>query len=99
MSEISTIRGTGVTAADTPGRRAAEHAEPAAPARTPGREDRVELSTHARLLARLAENPIRPDLVADVKAQIESGAYETDDKLERAIDAMLADFNSGGDAT
>lgn len=97
MSEISTIRGAGVAAAETAGRRVADQHEPAAPARPAGREDRVELSTHARHLARLAENPIRPELVAEVKAKIEAGGYETDEKLERAIDAMLADFN-GGDA-
>ncbi len=95
MSEISTIRGSGVAATETASRRLADHHEPAAPVRTPGREDRVELSTHARFLARLAENPIRADLVADVKARIEAGTYETDDKLDRAIEAMLSDFNGG----
>ena len=91
MSEISTIRGAGALAADTAGRRIAEPAEPG-PGRAATRGDSVELSTHARHLAKLSENPIRPDLVAQVRSQIEAGTYESDEKLERAVEALLLDL-------
>ena len=40
--------------------------------------------------SRLSDIPdIRHDRVAAIKAQIQAGTYETADKLDRAIDAML----------
>jgi len=35
---------------------------------------------------------IRQDKVNTVKAEIESGVYETADKLEKAIDALLSEL-------
>jgi len=35
--------------------------------------------------------PIRADKVAQIKAQVEDGTYETDEKLAVAIDRLLAE--------
>ncbi len=54
--------------------------------------DRVEVSDHARYLATLRSMPpIRADKVAQIKAQVEDGTYETDEKLAVAIDRLLAE--------
>lgn len=55
--------------------------------------DQAEFSVAARLLSRLDELPdVRGDLVARVKAEIEAGTYETDDKLELAINELAEDL-------
>jgi uncharacterized protein YpuA (DUF1002 family) len=55
--------------------------------------DKVELSTASRLLSRLSELPdIRHDLVNRVRAEIANGRYETDDKLNAAIDNLAQDL-------
>jgi len=57
-------------------------------------EDRVEVSDMARYLARLRETPgIREDLVDRVRGEIESGAYESPEKIEKAIDELVEDLN------
>lgn len=53
--------------------------------------DKVELSTQAVYLDSLKKNDIRADKVADIRAQIEAGTYETPDKLDSAIDKLLDD--------
>jgi len=72
------------------GRRAAEQHSAglnAAGART---GDSVEVSTAAQMLAKLADLPdVRQDLVDRVRAEIESGDYETPEKLEAAIDGLI----------
>src|SRR5438105_516419 len=47
---------------------------------SPTKGDRVELSGVDHLLAALKTNDIRADKVADIRAQIEAGTYETDEK-------------------
>jgi negative regulator of flagellin synthesis FlgM len=54
--------------------------------------DKVELSGMSHLLKALQTNDIRTDKVADIRAQIEAGTYETDDKLNVAADRMLDDL-------
>ena len=55
--------------------------------------DRVELSGMSGLLKSLkAGNDFRADKVADIKAQIEAGTYETDEKLDVASDRLLDDL-------
>lgn len=66
----------------------------AGPAAAPGQpmaiNDVVEISTAARLAAKVNELPdIRADLVAQVKAQIEAGAYETPQRIEATIDRLM----------
>jgi negative regulator of flagellin synthesis FlgM len=56
--------------------------------------DQIDISDRARLLARLASlPPIREDLIARVRAQIEDGTYESDEKLEQAIEALARDLD------
>ena len=56
-------------------------------------KDSVEISELARLLDCLSRIPdIREDKVREIKAQIESGVYETAEKLEKAIEALLRDL-------
>jgi len=58
-----------------------------------GVEDRVEVSDMARYLAKLRETPgIRQDLVDRVRDEIESGAYESPEKIEQAIDELAGDL-------
>ena len=51
--------------------------------------DKVELSGLAPLLQTLKTNPIRTDLVSSVKAQIDAGTYETDQKINVTVDRLL----------
>ena len=54
--------------------------------------DRVELSGMSHLAAALKKNDIRADKVAQIKAQIAAGKYETDKKLDGALDGLLDDL-------
>lgn len=55
--------------------------------------DRVEVSDIARYLAKLRQVPsVRQELVDRVRAQIESGVYESPEKIEAAIDAMVKEL-------
>lgn len=56
--------------------------------------DRVELSRAAKYLSQLrAEPEQRTDLINRVRAEIESGTYLSDDKLDQAADQLLDDIN------
>lgn len=59
------------------------------PSSLPRATDRLELSGHSHLLVALRSNEVRVDKVAVVKAQIEAGTYESQEKLDLAIDRML----------
>jgi anti-sigma28 factor (negative regulator of flagellin synthesis) len=54
--------------------------------------DRLELSGLSGLLKTAKQNDIRADKVADIKAQIEAGKYENDEKLDIATDRLLDDL-------
>lgn len=58
--------------------------------------DCVELSDFTRTLAntlvKIGENPVHQELVDRVRAEIEAGTYETDDKIDAAIDELLEDL-------
>ncbi len=54
--------------------------------------DQVELSDSARLLAKIRENPVRSELIDRVRAEIDAGSYETEDKLDAAIEELLSDL-------
>jgi negative regulator of flagellin synthesis FlgM len=69
--------------------RADQPAANEAPARG---ADRVELSGVQNLLQTLKANDIRTDKVASIRQQIESGSYETPDKLDIAADRLLDDL-------
>ncbi len=55
------------------------------------RTDSVEVGNVQQLLSQLKTNDVRVDKVADIKAQIASGTYETDEKLDAAADKLLDD--------
>lgn len=56
--------------------------------------DRLTLSGASHLLAALKSNDgVRTDKVASIKTQIADGSYETDDKLNGAIDTLLDELN------
>ena len=54
--------------------------------------DKLELSGVSHLLKSLRNNDVRVDKVAEVKAQIEAGTYEDDQKLDAALDRLLDDL-------
>ena len=79
--------------------RAAGSSGPQAPApahdRSETRGDRVELSQHARLMDQLRQlREVRQDLVDRIKDEINAGAYDTDEKLEAAIEGLVADLRA-----
>jgi hypothetical protein len=54
--------------------------------------DRVEVSSMALYLSKLQQLPaIREDLVARVRAEIEAGTYDTDEKITAAFGEALRD--------
>ena len=55
--------------------------------------DKLELSGMSHLMRSLQKNDIRTDKVAQIKAQIEAGTYETGDKLDIAADRLLDDLS------
>jgi negative regulator of flagellin synthesis FlgM len=58
--------------------------------------DVVEISTAAQLAAKISELPdVRADLVAQVKAQIEAGTYETPERIEATIDRLMDELFPG----
>ena len=57
--------------------------------------DRVELSDRARYLSKLKELPeVREDLVNSVKAQIEAGNYDTAERFDTAVNALIEDLEA-----
>ena len=65
-------------------------AKPPQAGKIPPAADSVEISLEAQVASKIAEIPeIRADLVAQVKAQIQAGTYETPDKLDAAIANLL----------
>ena len=58
-----------------------------------GGVDQLDISPEADFVAQARELPeIREDRVAALKAQIQSGAYETAEKLDVALSRMLDEF-------
>ena len=52
--------------------------------------DQLDISREADLVSRVHDVPaIRQDRVAEIRSQIESGVYETDDKLDGALERLL----------
>ena len=57
--------------------------------------DRVELSDHARLLDRLRSMPAyRADKVAEARAAIEAGSYESPARLQAAVQKLIGDLEA-----
>jgi len=71
--------------------------EPAAKTDPVQGQDRVEISEVARWKAKLAEIPaVRETLVAAIRAEIEAGSYETEDKIRIAAERLLAELREEG---
>ena len=52
--------------------------------------DKLDISAEAQLIDQVHELPdIRTDRVADIRAQIDAGIYETDEKLDVALGRLL----------
>jgi anti-sigma28 factor (negative regulator of flagellin synthesis) len=59
----------------------------------PASSDRVELSDHARLLDEIRRLPeVRSDRVEAVREALDAGTYETEDRLNTAIERLLEDI-------
>jgi negative regulator of flagellin synthesis FlgM len=72
------------------GPHAPRAAEPAAAPGSAPIGDQLDISEAGRIAARLAEIPdIRADRVAELRAAIVNGTYETADKLSQAVDRLL----------
>jgi negative regulator of flagellin synthesis FlgM len=90
MANISGINSTQGPRPVQPGSTPKTTGSTTAPAQQP---DTVEISSEARIRAKLAEVPdVRSELVDRVKAEIQAGTYDTTDKLNQAIDRMLEEI-------
>lgn len=59
------------------------------------REDVVDLSDNARLMSKLRGNSgMRHELIQQIRDEIAAGNYDTEEKLNIAIDNMINDFIS-----
>ena len=71
----------------------AASAQPA-PARQSSQVDQLDISPQADFVSRVRDIPdIRADRVAEIRAQIAAGEYETEEKLSIALDRLLDEFN------
>lgn len=55
--------------------------------------DKVHSSGIDHMLEMLKSNEVRGEKVATIKSQIEAGTYESDQKLEVAIDRLMEDLD------
>lgn len=52
--------------------------------------DQIDISPQAEFVSRVGDLPeIRADRVSEIRAQIEAGIYETDEKLDVALGRLL----------
>jgi len=59
---------------------------------TPTGGDKLEISPAAQLVSQLSDVPdIRADRVAEIRAAIADGTYETDEKLGQALENFAAE--------
>jgi negative regulator of flagellin synthesis FlgM len=88
MSSINNIGGNTPVNRLTPAKPVYHPADIQVPKAAP-KTDTVEIGNVGTYLSQLKTNDIRVDKVAEIKAQIAAGTYETDDKLEAAADKLL----------
>jgi len=56
--------------------------------------DQLDISREADMVSRVRDLPdIRADRVAEIRAAIEEGVYETDEKLELAVGRLLDEIS------
>lgn len=57
-------------------------------------DDRVDVSEMARMISKMNDMPsIRTELVSRVRAEIAAGTYETDEKIDLALDVMMDEIS------
>ena len=58
--------------------------------------DELEISSTGKILEHLNQSPeVRAERLAQIKAAIEAGEYETPEKFNTALKRMIADVKSG----
>ena len=93
MSSINSLGGAG--AAGPVQRLTSNPVQKQVPADAPAQlpvTDKLQLSGVSHLLKALKNNDVRAEKVAEIKAQIASGTYEDDRKLDAAVDRLLDDL-------
>lgn len=92
-SGYSSVGAVTRTATDVASRAAAP--TPVDAARRSETTDRVELSEHARFMEKLrAMPPVRAEKIAQIRAAIDAGTYDSDEKLSVALDRMIEDIDA-----
>ncbi|QDU72846.1 flagellar biosynthesis anti-sigma factor FlgM [Mucisphaera calidilacus] len=61
----------------------------------PSRSDQADFSPAAQILSKLSDLPPRMGLVAEIREQIANGTYETEERLDGAVDALAEDISDG----
>ncbi len=93
MSGIGPVNITGSTSPIAAGRSGPASITPSAPTHATG-TDEVEISQHGQLLSQLNSMPdIRQDKVGSVREAIATGEYESEEKVDLTIEALLADLD------
>lgn len=93
MSDINPIARPQHTSLDNVNKKARHAEEQQARAHSGG--DRVQLSDQARLLSKLKQLPeVREDMVNSVKSQIDAGNYDTAERFDTAVNALLDDLTT-----
>jgi len=60
--------------------------------------DEVEISSAGRMLDKIQQSgEVRTERLAQIKAAIEAGEYETPEKLEAALNRMMSQIEAEGD--
>ncbi|WP_428387704.1 flagellar biosynthesis anti-sigma factor FlgM [Mucisphaera sp.] len=88
MSDIAPIQGSQIVV--PVGGKSRPQSESAEAVRRPS--DQAEISPAAQILSKLADLPPRLGLVADIREQIANGTYETEERLNGAVDALAEDL-------
>ena len=66
------------------------HTAATSPQSAPTPVDKLDISQEADLIGQVHDAPdIRTERVAQIRAEIASGAYETEDKLDLALERLL----------
>jgi negative regulator of flagellin synthesis FlgM len=67
---------------------------PSAPSGLEAPQDEVELSDAARMLDRIQSDPqVRAERLAEIRAAIVAGTYETPEKMALAIERLLSEIS------
>lgn len=87
--DVSGIRPTGGSSPVNPLRGPSE-VKPEEPASALAPQDEVQISSVGKMLDDISRTPgIREERIAQIKAEIEAGTYDTPEKLELALSRML----------